>query len=235
VPLAEATPNRFSPYWLPLRGGDASDHKPLEVLACLHRDGIVSHASALLFHDLTQLQLDQHFLTVPVAAKPRGPGRPAKEVSTRTSQRQPRLGTQRFVLDGQSYRTRTLTASLVFGTRSEWVDRNEQIQVFDLERSLLNTLTDPDCNGGLRGVLEAWERASERLLVPTLLDYLGRFDRGPLWRRAGALAEHLGMKELAERAKSALELLPANPTPIPLVIGRSDGNLLHPWQVIAPW
>lgn len=115
------------------------------------------------------------------------------------------------------------------------MDRNERIQVFDLERSLLNTLTDPDCNGGLRGVLEAWERGLERASVPTLIDYLCRFERGPLWRRTGVLAKHLGIRELVQEAKRALERLPADPTPIPLVIGRSDGNLLHPWHVIAPW
>lgn len=235
VPLAEATPNRFSPYWLPLRGGDASDHKPLEVLACLHRDGIVSHFSALLFHDLTQLQLDQHYLTIPVAAKPRGPSKPSEEVSARTSQRQPRLGTQRFVLDGQSYRTRTLTASLVFGARREWVDRNEHIQVFDLERSLLNALTDPDCNGGLRGVLEAWDRGASRIDSPKILEYLLRFDRSVLWRRVGALAEHLGLDEIRRAANQAVAHRSGVPEPIPLITGRPQGSLLEAWQVVVPW
>lgn len=236
IQLGEAAAAQDAPFWLVLRGGRSVDPNPLEMVAAIDRRGVVSHFSALSFYQLTDLRARMHFLTIPRPSR-RQQARLATspQEEQRTRQPKPRIGTERFALRGVSFRSKDLDARLVFGERKEWTDDREFIRVFDLERSLIDTLTDPACNGGVRGLLQAWENAAERLDEVRLSDYLARFGRPALWRRAGALAAHFQLHRVAEQIRARLHELAPPVAPIPLVWEQTGGSLLMPWEVLVPW
>jgi predicted transcriptional regulator of viral defense system len=134
-----------------------------------------------------------------------------------------------------SFRTKDLVESHVFGFGREPTDDRESVLIFDLERSLLNTLTDPACNGGGRAVIQAWENAVDRLRPERLLDYLRRLNRPALWRRVGALAAAFDLSDLAGTVGEVVAELPRLEAPLPLIWNQKAGTLLAPWSVLVPW
>ncbi len=72
--------------------------------------------------------------------------------------------------------------------------QGQPIYVTDIERTLLDSLRDPDACGGMMNVLEAWPRARESLDVPRLVEYADRFGIDVLKARAGFLLESLGLR-----------------------------------------
>ncbi len=232
-------------YWLVLRGGH-SGIRPLELLAALDRRGIVSHFSALLFHELTDLRARYQFLTIPskrVARQRSSPNepRPGPETAGTSDpvRRQPRLGTARLHLEGVTYRTRTLVDEKAFGFETVWVDELETIRVYDAARTLLDTLGDPACNGGVRGVLEAWEKAADlppnKLCIERMVEYLNRLNSHTLWLRAGTMAAHVGLTAVEVAAHAVVLPEDSERPPRPLVPGLTAGSVVQPWNVLVPW
>ena len=242
--VGEPAKREFRVYWLTLRGGRAGAHNPFELISSLNREGVVSHYSALDFHDLTDLRPTAHFLTVPTK-RPRakttftgehpsdaGIGRRERKTGRSTS---PRIGTRCFSHDGVEYRVRRSVPDRVFGAVDVWTDDYERIRVFELERALLDAVNDPACNGGMRGVVEAWEKGAEEAKLNRLEDHLKSFNRSSLWRRAGTLADYVGRNDISEMIRSAVLVDEWADDPLPLFWGHTRGSIVRPWNVVVPW
>lgn len=96
--------------------------------------------------------------------------------------------------------------------------QGQPIYVTDIERTLLDSLRDPDACGGMSNTLEAWRRARELLDVSRLVEYADRFGIDVLKARAGFLLESLGLshERLDEWAASmprggSMRLVPGRP------------------------
>ena len=96
--------------------------------------------------------------------------------------------------------------------------QGQPIYVTDLERTLLDSLRDPDACGGMTNTLEAWRRAKDSVDVSRLIEYADRFGIDVLKARAGFLIESLGMSHgrLDEWAASmprggSMRLVPGRP------------------------
>ncbi len=229
-------------YWLTLRGRSGLEHDPIEVLGAFSEHGVVAHASALVFHGLTQLRVTQHFVVVPTTRQPRRTGvvpplRPQDDQALVPREKPPVPRTGRLVarLAGVEYRMRETFEDLLFGVVEAPYGDKGSIRVFDRERALLHTLTDPACNGGQRGVLDAWEFAVERLRVDRLLAYLKRLDEPTIWRRIGALSEHLELTDVTAAAAEAIAAGVDTTERVDMVRGVVGRRLIFPWNVMAPW
>lgn len=230
------------PHWLVLRGRGGREHDPLQLLCAGSERSIVSHASALVFHDLTQARVVTHFVTVP-RERPRGrasahPARLSADASPSTvagRRAGPAVGHLLFGFEGREYRRRQAFEDLIFGEKEVWLDELERVRVFDRERTLLHTLTDPECNGGARVVIEAWERAADVVRAPRMLQYLHRLDVPVLWRRVGAMSEHLGIDALTQAAAGVVRTLPPLDGPLPLIRDTTGGRISERWSLCLPW
>ena len=103
------------------------------------------------------------------------------------------------------------------------------------ERTLLDAINDPACNGGMRGVIEAWQKGAETIREEQLISHLHTFDRSSLWRRVGVLAAHVGRDDVAEMVSNAVPVEEWADDPLPLVWNRTKGSIVMPWNVIVPW
>ncbi len=242
--IGEFTKKHFRIYWLTLRGGRASDHNPFELVSSLDRAGVVSHFSALVFHDLTEIRASAHFLTAPKnrptrrasVADVRDATQDARgDQNRRSDSAAPKIGTMCFSHAGIEYRLRRSYPEQIFGVLEEWTDDYERIRVFEFERALLDAVNDPACNGGMRGVIEAWEKGAEKIRQERLEGHLNRFDRSSLWRRVGVLADHVGRNDVSEMVGNAIPIGDWADDPLPLVWNRTKGSIVMPWNVIVPW
>ena len=209
--LGDPTDEDFRVYWLALRGGRANSHDPYELVSSLDREGVISHFSALAFYELTDIRATAHFLTAPKKRPAtRKTSRDDRANLSKSQRRQeqddgstkPKMGTACFSYDGVAYRLRHSYPEYIFGFSEHWVDDYERVRVSRLEKAVLDAVNDPACNGRMRGVIEAWEKGAERIREQRLKELLHKFDRSSLWRRVGALADHVGRGDLAEMVRS---------------------------------
>jgi predicted transcriptional regulator of viral defense system len=225
-------------YWLRLRGGQAKQFNPFELVSSLDPQGVVSHFSALVFHELTDIRPNAHYLTSPIERpKPKEKTiKNDKELYTVNEEREKRhkTGTLCFTYQDVEFRLRQTYRENIFGHLQIWTDNDEQIQVFNLDRALLDTISDPACNGGIRGVVQAWRNGAEKIREDRLLEYLHKFGKLALWRRAGAMAEYVGRNDIAKMVKEVIsnEVFDMS---LPLVWNYTEGTVVMPWKVILPW
>ncbi len=91
------------------------------------------------------------------------------------------LGTEfRFV--------RCKTADL-FGTTEMWVEKNERVQVSDLERTILDGLKQPSYCGGFTEVAKGFWMKRQAVDPKKIVDYALRLNVGAVIRRLGYLME----------------------------------------------
>ena len=242
--VGEPTKEDFRIYWLTLRGGRTGRHNPFELISSLSREGVVSHFSALAFHDLTDLRPTAHFLTAPTKRSgKKATNADSRAVAPDTNRREnrkgetpsPKIGTWCFTHAGVEYRLRRSVPKRIFGEVEAWTDDYERISVFEFERALLDAVNDPACNGGIRGIVEAWEKGADRVRLNRLEDHLRNFNRSSLWRRVGTLADYVGRDDIAGMIRNAVQVDEWTADPLPLVWNRSMGSIAMPWNVIVPW
>ena len=80
------------------------------------------------------------------------------------------------------------------------------IYITDLERTVLDSLRFPEKSGGSIEVFRIWKRASDRLNVDVVVDYVERFGQSLLRQRVGFIMEQLGLShpEFGEWAKRSV-------------------------------
>lgn len=133
----------------------------------------VSHASAMEIHRMvTQPQL-LVYVTSPMPMRGR-------------------------VVLGMEFRFVRCKPSHFFGTSEHWVEKQEKVVVSDLERTILDSLKQPEYSGGFTEVAKGfWMRRAD-VNVPKLVEYALRLDIGAVIRRLGYLLEAYGVEAHAE-------------------------------------
>jgi predicted transcriptional regulator of viral defense system len=238
VAVEEAAPG-FTPYWLTLRGvSQANRPDPFELLSGVHPSGTIGHISALLFHGLSNLRTNMHFVVLPrprrpVAAKATPPRPSKKGENAEDHAPAPKNGVRMFMCEGLDYRKRDTYEDLLVGRSVYPLDESQDVAVFDRERALLFSVTDPACNGGARGVVEAWERAAGSVEEHRIVEYAGVLSAAWIWRKVGAIADFVGMSTVVAAARTAVGAQELDP--IPLISHVREGRLVEPWKVVVPW
>lgn len=162
----------------------------------------VSHGSALSLHDLTT----QPWLTVVISAH---------------AAMRPRR------LHGTMFRFVRIPENRLFGTEMHWVAGSQQVHVSDLEKTIIDCLTEPQYCGGYSEVDKAAWIAKSRLDADKLVAYAVRLDRGAVIARLGFLLDSCQIgneshrEELHSRLPNAYNLL--------------DPTLLHEGSFASKW
>lgn len=207
-------PLRRGLYALANAGPGVTDVHEYEIAMALVQPSAIAYWSAFHHHGLTeQIPRSVHAVTTTSASVPRlrrgGGGRS-------------RGG---CVVNGVTYEYSQVVPERFFGVETVWIS-GAQIQVTDLERTLLDGLSKPRRCGGFAEVLHAFEVSAEELEIGKIRDYAFRF--GPaVVKRAGWVLDHLGLAsdvpELAEYQVQGYRLLDPS--------GPAKGACDRAWQV----
>lgn len=162
-----------------------------EILMELHPYAALSHLSALVFHQLTDLFSKEIHVSIPSSRSPS-----PLPVGTRQGEwstiMPPVRGHSAVAIEGVPIRWHRLDKYFGF---SEYSPRGYPIRVMTLEKTLIDGLANPEWCGGLTTVLEAWVRAKDALKVKTVLKLTERSDVGVLRQRVGYVLEELGFSD----------------------------------------
>jgi predicted transcriptional regulator of viral defense system len=151
---------------------------------------VLSHASALVFHGLTE-QLPKQ-ITATMSRDKTGDLLPLDtEPSDWEGVALPPARTPTTALGTPLVWIRTMPARF-FGF-SSYQPAGFSIRVTTLERTLIDALQMPEACGGIDNVLMAWGFAKENLDLNRLIGYVDRLDIALLKQRAGFLLEELGL------------------------------------------
>lgn len=140
------------------------------------RTGYLSHASAMDIHGMvTQPQLVV-YVTSPAPMRSR-------------------------TILGTEFRFVRCKPSDVFGTTQHWVDKQEKVEVSDIERTVVDGLRRPELCGGLTEVAKGlWMRRTD-VSAQKLVDYALRLGVGAVIHRLGYLMETHGIGAPGELAR----------------------------------
>ena len=130
----------------------------------------ISHASAMDIHGmLTQPQFAV-YITTPVRHRPMN-------------------------VHGYDYCFVRTKPEHFFGITKHWVDKQQQVLVSDLEKTIIDGLKQPEHCGGFTEVAKAfWIRRSE-MDIERLVDYALRLDIGIVAKRLGFMLDTFGVTE----------------------------------------
>ena len=96
-------------------------------------------------------------------------------------------------IHGTEFRFVYAKSEQVFGTTPHWIDKQEQVIVSDLERTVIDGLSRPEyCSGIVEVAKGLWMRNRD-LQVPKLIEYAVRLKTGAVRRRLGYLLELYGL------------------------------------------
>lgn len=93
------------------------------------------------------------------------------------------------IIQGTKFRFIRCQTNELFGLTEMWVDKNEKIQVSDLERTLLDGLKRPAYCGGFSEVAKGFSIKHETIDPQKLIDYAIKLNIGAVNRRLGYLME----------------------------------------------
>jgi predicted transcriptional regulator of viral defense system len=102
---------------------------------------------------------------------------------------------------GMEFRFVRCKPSDVFGTVGHWVEKQEQVVVSDIERTVVDGLKQPEYCGGLTEVAKGLSMRRTDVSATKLVDYALRLGVGAVIRRLGYLLETFGMGAPEELAR----------------------------------
>jgi len=96
---------------------------------------------------------------------------------------------------GVAYRFIFSKADNMWGVEPSWVSPSEQVQVSDLERTIIDGLNRPDLCGGISEVATAMVIGKTRTDWSKLAQYAGRINKNSVIKRLGYLSELLELSD----------------------------------------
>ncbi len=130
---------------------------------------------------------------------------------------------------GTEFRFVRCKPSHLFGTMEHWIDKQEQVVISDIERTVLDGLKQPEYCGGLTEVAKGlWIRRGE-VNVSRLVDYALRLDIGAVIRRAGYLLEAYGFQAPGPIERLRAHLTDAYQLLDPLL--PAEGKFVSRWKL----
>lgn len=110
-------------------------------------------------------------------------------------------------IHGYEYRFVRTKPEHFFGTTQQWIGKQEQVVVSDLEKTIVDCLKQPEHCGGFTEIAKGfWMRRSD-MNIEKLADYALKLNVSVVARRLGFMLDIFGIKEL-----SAIERLQAKAT-----------------------
>lgn len=168
------------------------------------RDYYISHASALDIHRMTT----QPQLVVNVSSP--------KAMRKRT-------------IFGTEFRFIRCPAARFFGFSETWVDKQEKVQVSDLERTVLDGLRAPEYCGGVSEVAKGFGMRRSDMDARKLVEYALRSDSSAIIGRLGYLMEVLEVGTQGDRAALREHLGRAYVRLDPMLA--AEGRFLARWRL----
>ncbi len=140
-----------------------------EIVMALVTPSAISHWTALHYHHLTQQMPNKIFAITPTGTSiPRS-------------------------LSKEHYHYIQIKPDIFFGFKKVWIGQS-QIQITNLERTLLDGLMTPQHCGGFQEILGAFKIAKKKLNLTKLIEYATRLDVAVV-KRLGWILERLGFSE----------------------------------------
>jgi len=164
--LIRLTPGRY--LVVPLSAGESAEYSENWYVVARYlvepRPYYLSHYSALDIHKMTTQPLHSVFVTSPVRRR---------NVDTL----------------GASFYFVFIHPSRFWGTEDVWVKPTQQVHVSDLERTVVDCLSNPGLCGGVSELAKGlWARRND-IDYPKLMHYVERFDSKAVAKRLGFLLE----------------------------------------------
>lgn len=155
-----------------LSGGIINEY---EIAMAIADPAAISYWSALHYHQLTQQTPHNIFVLT----------------TTNSLKLYKNTGTNReLVINGIRYNILSVKEEYYFGIKRVWLE-NVQINVTDLERTLLDAITKPKYCGGFAEVIESYKVASDKFDIAKLIEYANKLGDSAI-RRLGWVLEYLG-------------------------------------------
>jgi predicted transcriptional regulator of viral defense system len=162
-----------------------------EILLECHPYATLSHATALVFHGLTDEQPVQLVATIPARSGtagllPIGTTPEDWEGIVPPPIRRPKQILTRPVVWNR------MEPARIYGA-AEYHPGGAPLRITTLERTLIDAIQEPELSGGVANVFRAWERARYLINVPVLIELTERNGSKLLRARIGYLLETLGL------------------------------------------
>ena len=148
---------------------------PFQVALALRPNSYLSHSTAAQVHLLTRSQNKVVYVTHEQSKKPSAQSSLTQEAMDRAFLKPQRITTERYSYEGWELMLLNgkNTGNLGVGVATS---AGEEVEVTRIERTLIDMTVRPDYSGGPYQVLEAYERAADRLALAALLSNLKRLD-----------------------------------------------------------
>ena len=162
-----------------------------EVLMEAHPYSALSHATAMVFHDLTDDFPQDFHLVLPSSTRPDllPPGmEPTEWDEPFTS-----IGHTPPSLFGKPIQWHQLTAGPAEVGTAEYRPHGYPVRVTTPERTLVDAIHHPEWCGGFSKALQAWIQARDTLDLDLLVETVDAFGVNILRQRAGFIMEELGL------------------------------------------
>jgi predicted transcriptional regulator of viral defense system len=186
----------------------AADIHPLEVASALHRKSYLCYHTALFWNQLTEQVPTTYYIAIERPYTSSLGAQPAKEplddfvlrdVFVRTHNEHKNVATlrdARFVTIARAY---SGAAGVVHRT-VQVGERNIEIAITGLERTLIDCIAVPEDAGGISNVIDALKAGASSIDFDVLVALYDELEfKYPHWQRIGLLLQKLGLEEQAKR------------------------------------
>lgn len=150
-----------------------------EIAMKLVKIGMISHRSAMFYHNMTDQILNRVYITSPRIA--------GANKSTKTN----------YFIHNTDFSIKRVKESYYYGAKRFFIGE-ESVFITDTEKTLIDALKDPQLCGGFREVLHAFSKIGDAINVDNMLNHLTN-EPDVISKRAGWILEHINvLPELRE-------------------------------------
>ncbi|MDP5012820.1 MAG: hypothetical protein NWQ29_03875 [Alphaproteobacteria bacterium] len=193
-------------YALPVHILSGGSLHAFEIAMKLVHRGAISHRSAMFHHGITDQILTHVYITSPRVPE-----------SNRSSK-------SAYLINDTHYNIRRVQADHYYGVKRIFMGEIS-FWITDLEKTMIDGLSDPNLCGGFREVLHAFSHARDNVNSETLLDYLKR-EPTVIAKRVGWILETIKM---LPELQSELEKMPTQ------VVQKLDPSGLRRGHINKRW
>lgn len=149
-----------------------------EIAMAIIEPAAICYLSALHYHQLTQ-QTPHNIFVLTITNSKRFYNHAGKN--------------REIIINGIHYNFFSVKKEHFFGVKQMWLS-DAQVNITDLERTLLDSITKPKFCGGFTESIEYFKLAKDRLNITKLIEYANKLGNAAI-RRLGWVLDHIGVPE----------------------------------------